>query len=203
MKTLSHINVVYSENVATELFLCQKWCHARARKAIFCGCQMTRDNYTVSNSFKKEKSSPLMSAKRNWLPLHVWLVFALNFHLSSPEPFPAAQSHSPTPHDYLAKILQLKLKETISRSPFLSSPSLTLLSQQGTLSPLKIKLTIFSAILASSVTPLMTLVAVWLSSPPDLILQLTTRRCRTNLFRDNCDHLPLTSSCMPTTRLHS
>lgn len=61
-------------------------------------------------------------------------------------------------------------------------------------------------LLVSSITPLtsMTFGSVWLSSWSNTILQLTNQHRWSTLFRDYCDHLSLTSSCIPfTAQLYS
>lgn len=50
----------------------------------------------------------------------------------------------------------------------------------------------------------MTFGSVWLSSWSNVILQLTNQHHWSTLFHDYCDHLPLTSSCIPfTAQLYS
>lgn len=146
-----------------------------------------------------------MSAMRNWyqccfmdeLFCFEFLLFSCRASIS------AAQSDS-----YLYKIQysdsnQKKPLSLSHFSPQSPPPSLLLLSQQGTLSPpLKITLTIFTAntalssLLNNSNFNDFGLTLTRLSFWFNVILRLTNQHCWSTLFRDYCDHLPLTSSCI-------
>lgn len=183
---------------------------------MFCDWMATiweKSSHILSCSVWKTSSilrnfSPLMSAMRNcYKCCFKDELFALNFFFFSPSPasISAAQSDF-----YLYKIQysdsnQKKLLSLSHFSPQSPPPPLLRLSQRGTLSPpLKITLSIFSAntVLSSFLNNSsnfnnfgLTLTLLSLSS--NVILQLTNQHCWSTLFRDYCDHLPPTSSCIP------
>ena len=96
---------------------------------------------------------------------------------------------------------------SFSSPPPSPQSSLLLLSQQGIVSPpVKIKLTIFSADIVLPVSSITSrnfndfgLSRTLRSSRSNVIFQLTNQHRWSTLFRDYCDRLPLTSSCIPMT----
>lgn len=151
----------------------------------------------------RKKTSPLMSALKYWYKCcsvdELFLLWISSFLLFSAS-ISAAQSDF-----YLSKNPILWFKPTTPLPP--PPSSLLLLSQQGIVSPpVKIKLTIFSAdivLLVSSITSRnfndFGLSQTLRSSRSNVIFQLANQHRWSTLFRDYCDRLPLTSSCIPMT----